>query len=109
MAEATNTAEFWAALEEATDPTAYKPARNEQVIAARLEARDAPYYILKEPLTRSYLRLTEADYAVWWQMDGRAHCQHECHTANAPESTNFIHVGFCGGVDCLVSPGERPL
>lgn len=31
------TTEFWAALTEATDPAAYKPARDEQVIAARLE------------------------------------------------------------------------
>ncbi|MEJ2749042.1 MAG: hypothetical protein P8183_14225, partial [Anaerolineae bacterium] len=49
----------------------YKPTRGEHVIAARLEAWDAPYYVLKEPLTKSYLRLSEADYALWWQMDGR--------------------------------------
>ena len=66
-----NITEFWGALTEAADPTAYKPARNEQVVATRLEAWDAPYYILKEPLTKSYLRLSEADYALWWQMNGR--------------------------------------
>jgi putative peptide zinc metalloprotease protein len=71
MSEAANTAEFWTALAEAVDPTAFKPARNEHVVAARLEAWDAPYYILKEPLTKSYLRLSEADYALWWQMNGR--------------------------------------
>ena len=63
--------EFWDDLARITDPTNYKPARNEQVIATRLEAWDAPYYILKEPLTKSYLRLTETDYALWWQMNGR--------------------------------------
>ncbi len=71
MTEANVAAEFWSALTEAADPAAYRPARNEQVIISRLEAWDEPYYILKEPLTKSYLRLTEADYAVWWQMDGR--------------------------------------
>ncbi|MCP4423880.1 MAG: cyclic nucleotide-binding domain-containing protein [Chloroflexi bacterium] len=71
MTEATSVADFWDDLTQAADPTAYKPARNERAVAARLESWDAPYYILKEPLTKSYLRLTEADYAVWWQMDGR--------------------------------------
>ena len=47
MSEAVSTAEFWASLAEATDPTAYKPARNEAVVVSRLEAWDAPYYVLK--------------------------------------------------------------
>ncbi|MFQ5399669.1 MAG: cyclic nucleotide-binding domain-containing protein [Anaerolineae bacterium] len=63
--------EFWHALEQATDPTAYKPKRKARVLAARLESRDAPYYVLKEPQIRSYLRMTEPDYALWWQMDGK--------------------------------------
>ncbi len=71
MTETTTAADFWASLTEAVDPAAYKPIRNEQVVISRLEAWDEPYYILKEPLTKSYLRLTEADYALWWQMNGR--------------------------------------
>lgn len=62
---------FWQAVAEVTDPTAYRPRRNVQVEAARLDARPEPYYILKEPLSKSYLRLSEPDYALWWQMDGR--------------------------------------
>ena len=64
-------AEFWEAIERAVDPTAYRPKRNEQVVIARLESSEAPYFVLKEPLSRSYLRLSEADYALWWQMDGQ--------------------------------------
>jgi putative peptide zinc metalloprotease protein len=69
MASAVN--DFWMAVEQATDPTAYKPRRNGRVIVTRLAAREEPYYILKEPSSQSYLRLSEADYALWWQMDGR--------------------------------------
>jgi putative peptide zinc metalloprotease protein len=71
MSTAVTPAEFWADLEAAVDPAAYKPARNPQVVAARLEAGDEPYYVLKQPAARAYLRLSEADFALWWQMDGR--------------------------------------
>lgn len=63
--------EFWQALEEAADPTAYRPQHRPDVIAARLETAVAPYYVLKQPHNKTYLRLSEADYAAWWQMDGR--------------------------------------
>lgn len=53
------------------DSTSYKPQQRPLVIATRLEHRDEPYYVLKQPQTQSYQRLSEADYALWWQMDGR--------------------------------------
>ena len=62
---------FWQSLQAATDVNAYRPVRSNQVEVARLEAGGEPYYVLKEPNTRSYLRLSEGDYALWWQMDGR--------------------------------------
>lgn len=71
MSTAVTPAEFWADLEATVDPAAYKPARNPQVVAARLEADGEPYYVLKQPAARAYLRLSEADFALWWQMDGR--------------------------------------
>ncbi len=64
--------DFWTVVEQATDPTAYKPHRKDGIIVSRLEGQGEPYYILKEPLTKSYLRLSEADYAIWWQMNGRS-------------------------------------
>jgi putative peptide zinc metalloprotease protein len=62
---------FWTAVAGALDFSAYRPQRREAVEAARLEARQAPYYVLKQIETRDYVRLTEEDYALWWQMDGR--------------------------------------
>ncbi|MCB8949949.1 MAG: cyclic nucleotide-binding domain-containing protein [Ardenticatenaceae bacterium] len=63
--------DFWQALDEATNPTAYKPLRNPHIIVARLQSPTETYYVIKEPETKSYLRLGEEDYALWWQMNGR--------------------------------------
>lgn len=63
--------QFWQAVETATDPTAYKPARHTAVTATRLTNRDETYYVLKQPERKNYVRLSEADFALWWQMDGR--------------------------------------
>jgi putative peptide zinc metalloprotease protein len=62
---------FWTAVARALDFSAYRPQRREAVEAARLEGRQAPYYVLKQIETRDYVRLTEEDYTLWWQMDGR--------------------------------------
>ena len=64
-------AEFWSSLQQATNPTAYVPLRRSDIIAVRLEAGGEPYYVLKDPLRKNYVRLSENDYALWWQMDGR--------------------------------------
>ncbi|GIK58509.1 MAG: cyclic nucleotide-binding domain-containing protein [Chloroflexi bacterium] len=63
--------QFWQAVETATDPTAYRPARHTAVTATCLSNRDETYYILKQPERKNYVRLSEADFALWWQMDGR--------------------------------------
>ena len=63
-------AEFWSSLQQATDPTAYTPLRRQDITAVRLEAGGEPYYVLKDPLRKNYVRLSENDYALWWQMDG---------------------------------------
>ncbi|MBK8985570.1 MAG: cyclic nucleotide-binding domain-containing protein [Chloroflexi bacterium] len=62
---------FWTAVTEAVDPGAYKPQRIAQVEVARLKSQGETYYVLKQPQTKTYLRLAESDYALWWQMDGR--------------------------------------
>lgn len=67
----TNT--FWTAVSNAADPTTYKPERNDHIVVAKLEnSQGEPYYVLKQPETRAYLRLSESDYALWWQMNGDA-------------------------------------
>lgn len=66
----TMTEEFWSHFEEATDRASYKPLRNEKVVVSRLETAVSPYYVIKEPNSKNYLRLSEEDYALWWQMNG---------------------------------------
>jgi putative peptide zinc metalloprotease protein len=61
---------FWTAVAEAVNPSAYRPSRNGDFVAARLERAGEPYYVLKQPQHHTYLRLSEQDYALWWQMDG---------------------------------------
>ncbi|MCA9976653.1 MAG: M50 family metallopeptidase, partial [Anaerolineales bacterium] len=61
---------FWQALAGAIDPTAQKPKRREKIVSVRLESQNEPYYVLKQPETKTYLRLSEEDFALWWQMDG---------------------------------------
>jgi putative peptide zinc metalloprotease protein len=61
---------FWTAVSEAVDPTLYKPHRVDQVEAVRLKAENVPYFVIKQAEAKTYLRLSEADYALWWQMNG---------------------------------------
>jgi putative peptide zinc metalloprotease protein len=61
---------FWQRIVELVSLTAYRPERSDNVVAARLQTRAGPYYVLKQPATQAYLRLSEQDYALWWQMDG---------------------------------------
>lgn len=63
--------DFWQQVKEAADPANYRPQRVMDVEVARLSASDGPYYVLKQPQQRTYVRLSPQDYALWWQMDGR--------------------------------------
>ncbi len=67
---AVNVSAFWEEIETVTDPAAYKPKRNTAVSVTRLAYRKEPYYVLKEPTRKTYIRLSEEDYAFWWQMNG---------------------------------------
>ena len=62
---------FWQQLTEQADLSNYRPARVAEVEVARLSSEEGPYYVLKQPVQRTYLRLSPQDYALWWQMDGR--------------------------------------
>ena len=63
-------AAFWTAVSQAVDPTIYKPQRIDTVEVVRLKTEEVPYYVLKQPDAKTYLRLSAADYALWFQMDG---------------------------------------
>ena len=62
---------FWEALSNKTDPAAYKPQRNPQVIAQQLVTENEIYFVLKQPQAKNYLRLSNVDFALWRRMDGR--------------------------------------
>ncbi|NJN55766.1 MAG: M50 family metallopeptidase, partial [Anaerolineae bacterium] len=49
----------------------YKPVRHTAVTATHLSNREESYYVLKQPERKNYVRLSEEDYALWWQMNGR--------------------------------------
>ncbi|MFO7540000.1 MAG: hypothetical protein R6X32_18325, partial [Chloroflexota bacterium] len=70
MATSNSSTGFWQHIVEMVSLTAYRPQRSDNVTAARLQSRAGPYYVLKQSTTQSYLRLSEQDYALWWQMDG---------------------------------------
>lgn len=61
---------FWTAVSESVDAANYKPHRVDHVEAVRLRTEDIPYYVIKQPQAKTYLRLSEADYALWFQMNG---------------------------------------
>lgn len=62
--------QFWTAVASAIDPGSARPKRISGVEVARHHSEGEPYYVLKQPQTKQYLRLSERDYALWWQMDG---------------------------------------
>lgn len=61
---------FWQAVEQATDPTIYRPKRRDEVEVVRIKGDDETYYVLKQPETKAYIRLSESDYSIYWQMNG---------------------------------------
>ncbi|MEM7331228.1 MAG: cyclic nucleotide-binding domain-containing protein [Chloroflexota bacterium] len=62
---------FWEVVNRQSDPAYYKPHRRRGVEVVRLKYNEESYYVLKQPETKSYLRLSESDYALYWQMNGR--------------------------------------
>ncbi len=62
---------FWSSVADGANPALQRPEKCVEAVVVRLEGRTEPYYVLKHPEQKSYLRLSEADYALYWQMDGR--------------------------------------
>lgn len=62
---------FWACLADSVNPALQRPQKCVEAEVVRLEGRTEPYYVLKHPEQKSYLRLSEQDYALYWQMDGQ--------------------------------------
>lgn len=61
---------LWDWLKIALDAALYRPCAAPGVVARCLREDGASYYVLKNPATHAYLKLSESDYALWEWMDG---------------------------------------
>ncbi len=62
--------ELWDWLQEKVDPAQYRPETADGVVARQLTGREGEYYILKNPHTKTYYRLSDRDHFLWQLMDG---------------------------------------
>ena len=61
----------WERLRERADFTASKPCKISGIVESKLKSkREGEYYILKNPHTGTYLKLTDRDFFLWNLMDG---------------------------------------
>jgi len=61
---------LWAWLKEKVDLALYKPEVTPGVVASQLSGREGEYYVLKNPDTKTYYRLSDRDHFLWQRMDG---------------------------------------
>ena len=57
-------------LRDRADLTLYKPEAAPGVVLSRLMGREGEYYVLKNPETKTYYRLSGRDFFLWQRMDG---------------------------------------
>ncbi len=61
---------LWAWLQERLDLAMYRPQAAPGVVASRLDGRDGPYTVIKNPATKTYYQLGDRDTFLWELMDG---------------------------------------
>ena len=61
---------LWGWLRDKLDISQYQPRALTDIVCSQLEGRQGTYYVLKNPLTLTYYRLSERDYFLWQHMDG---------------------------------------
>ncbi len=61
---------LWAWLQERLDLAMYRPQAAAGVIASRLDGREGPYTVIKNPATKTYYQLSDRDAFLWDLMDG---------------------------------------
>ena len=61
---------LWAWLQERFDLAMVRPQAVPGVIASRLDGRDGPYTVIKNPATKTYYQLSDRDAFLWELMDG---------------------------------------
>jgi putative peptide zinc metalloprotease protein len=65
-----NVQSIWVWLAQKLDLAQSRPQAADCVIVSQLTDRDGPYYILKNPATKTYFRLSDRDHFLWQRMDG---------------------------------------
>ena len=61
---------LWDWLRAKLDPAQYPPEAAQGVVARRLTGREGEYYVLKNPIPKTYYRLSARDFFLWERMDG---------------------------------------
>src|SRR3990172_1585851 len=62
---------LWAQLKAALDVSQSRPAQAEAVVAKEMRDGTGHHFILKNPRTRTYARLSPPEFWVWQKIDGR--------------------------------------
>jgi putative peptide zinc metalloprotease protein len=65
----------WESLKERLQITAYYPQANQDVIVNQISDRGKTYIVLKNPVQKTYIRLSESEFDIWSQMDGKTSVQ----------------------------------
>lgn len=66
---------LWESLRTKLDVAKWKPARADGIIVSELADRAGAYFVLKNPSTHTYHRLSLREYWVWQQLDGKSTVQ----------------------------------
>lgn len=61
---------LWSSLKTRLDIAKWKPARADGIVVSELFDRSGAYYVLKNPHTHTYLRLSAREFWVWQTLDG---------------------------------------
>ena len=61
---------IWDWLRDKLDMAQYRPQAAKDIVCSQLEGRQGTYYVIKNPVTRTYYRLSERDNFLWQRMDG---------------------------------------
>ncbi|MBM4086685.1 MAG: PqqD family protein, partial [Planctomycetes bacterium] len=65
-------ASVWHALDRGLDAAMRQPRRADGILEHRVECRrEGTHYVLQNPQTDAYLKLSEKDYFIWQRLDGQ--------------------------------------
>ncbi len=67
--------DLWQTLKIKLDVVQWRPAQAEGIVVRELRDHSGPYYVLKNPTTHTYLRLSPREYWLWERLDGQRKVQ----------------------------------